>query len=387
MIRPAFRRDHPPGIPGTLGAIGGPLLVVGLVTLIASFVYSDPTMTEIVLLFGINAIMVVGFQVFVGNTGIVSFGHIAFMAMGAYGAGIAAIPVSDKEIFLPDLPGFLAGFEVGIVGALLVGGAAAAVLALVTGVALMRLSGAAASIATLGLLVIINNVLAQATPITRGPRTLFGVPDNTTFFWVFASLAVVVCISAAFKWSKAGLRARAARDDPIAAESAGVPVLRARLWAFVLSAFITGIGGGLYAMLLTAFSPASFYIPQLVVVITMAIIGGINSITGAVTGAAVITVLTEFLRRVEDGVDVVGFHLKAATGISAAVLGIALILMLRWRPEGLLGAAELQFERPRGGPTPALQTAPAGALDQPGGSAAAGAAPEGRTGEASGKAL
>ena len=315
-------------------------------TLLASIVYMDETMTEIVLLFGINAIMVVGFQVFVGNTGIVSFGHIAFMAMGAYAAGIAAIPVADKELFLPDLPGFIAGFETGIVGALLIGGAAAALLALVAGVALMRLSGAAASIATLGLLVIINNVLAQATPITRGPQTLFGVPDNTTFFWVFTSLAVVVTISALFKWSKAGLRARATRDDPIAAESAGVPLLRARLLAFVLSAFITGIGGGLYAMLLTAFSPASFFLPQLVVIVTMAIIGGINSISGALTGAALITVLTELLRRVEDGVTVVGLELKAATGISAAVLGVALILMLRWRPEGLLGAGELQLERP-----------------------------------------
>jgi branched-chain amino acid transport system permease protein len=349
VIRLGLRRDHEPDLSGLLGAVIGPLIVVGLVTLLAALVYADETMTEIVLLFGINAIMVVGFQIFVGNTGIVSFGHIAFMAVGAYAAGIAAMPVSDKELFLPDLPGFLAGFDIGIVGALLIGGVVAALVALITGVALMRLSGAAASIATLGLLVIVNNVIANAHSITRGPQSLFAVPDYTNFFWVFISLAVVVVMAGLFKWSKLGLRARAVRDDAIAAESAGVPLLRARLWAFVLSAFVTGVGGGLYAMLLTAFSPASFFLPQLVVVVTMAIIGGINSITGAVTGAAVITVLTEFLRRVENGVDVVGVHLHAATGISAAILGLALILMLRWRPAGLLGAAELQLERPGGG--------------------------------------
>ncbi|MGH2991794.1 MAG: branched-chain amino acid ABC transporter permease [Solirubrobacterales bacterium] len=308
-------------------------------------------MTEIVLLFGINAIMVVGFQVFVGNTGLVSFGHIAFMAVGAYAAGIVAIPVSDKEIFLADLPGFLAGIELGVVPSLLVGGATAGLLALITGIALMRLSGAAASIATLGLLVIVVNVIAQATPITNGPRTLFGVPRNTDFFWVFSSLAVVVLISAAFKWSRAGLRARANRDDAIAAESAGIPSLPTRLLPFVLSAFITGIGGALYAQLLTAFSPASFVIPQVVVILTMAIVGGIGSITGAVTGAALVTVLNELLRRTEEGFGIAGLEIKAATGMSAAVLGIALILMLRWRPAGLLSAYEVQLGGRRRSPT------------------------------------
>jgi len=344
MIRLALRRDHVPGVRGFAGAVAGPLLAVGIVTALAAVVYADETMTEVVLLFGINAIMVVGFQVFVGNTGLVSFGHVAFMAIGAYAAGIASIPLIDKELFLPDLPGFLADVELGVVPALLVGGTAAALLALVTGVALMRLNGAAASIATLGLLVITVNVLSQASSITKGPRSLFGVPDHANFFWVFTWLAVAVLISATFKWSRAGLRARANRDDSIAAESAGIPSLAARLLPFVLSAFLTGIGGGLYAMLLTAFSPASFAIPLVVIVLTMAIVGGINSITGALAGAAVVTVVNELLRRVENGVDVFGLHLKTATGMSAAVLGIALILMLRWRPEGLLSAFELQLE-------------------------------------------
>jgi branched-chain amino acid transport system permease protein len=347
VIAARLRRDHPPGAAGKAGAILGPLAVVVTLTVLAALVYQDSTMREIVLLFGINAIMVVGFQVFVGNTGIVSFGHIAFMAIGAYAAGIAAIPVSDKEIFLPKLPGVLAGLELGVLPALLVGGLAAAVVALVAGVALMRLSGAGASIATLGLLVIVNNVLSQAHSITRGPQSLFGVPDSTNFGWVFLMLGFVVVLAAWFKWSRAGLRARATRDDPLAAESAGVAVLTPRLQAFVLSAFITGIGGGLYAMLLTAFSPGSFFLPQLVVVITMAILGGVNSTTGALVGAALVTVLNELLRRLEGGFTLAGLHVSPAKGIAAAVLGAALILMLRWRPAGLLAASEAQLSRRR----------------------------------------
>jgi branched-chain amino acid transport system permease protein len=346
MIRPVFRRDASPGLHGFVGAVVGPLGIVALVTGVAALVYQNNTMTDIVLLFGINAVMVVGFQVFVGNTGLVSFGHLAFMAIGAYGTAIVSMDKVDKSIALAHLPTFLAKLHFGVIPSLMVGGTAAAVLALITGVALMRLSGAAASIATLGLLVITVNVLSQANSLTNGPQSLFGVPDRTNFGWVFGSLAVAVLISGLFKWSRAGLRARANRDDVMAAESVGVPGLRARLVPFVLSAFLTGVGGGLYAMLLTAFSPASFALPLAVVVLTMAIIGGINSITGAVTGAAFVTVLNELLRRVENGVTVFGLHINAATGISSAVLGVALILMLRWRPEGILSAYELQLEEP-----------------------------------------
>jgi branched-chain amino acid transport system permease protein len=343
MMRPTLKSDRVPGIWGLLDAIVSPLLIVGAVTALAALVYRDPTMKEIVLLFGINAIMVVGFQSFVGNTGLVSFGHVAFMAIGAYGAGIVSIPALDKAYLLPDLPGFMARLELGIVPALLVGGTAAALFALLTGVALMRLSGAAASIATLGLLVITVNVLSQATAITHGPRALFGVPPYATFGWVFGCLAAVVLLSSTFKWSRLGLRARANRDDLIAAEASGVGSLRARLLPFVLSAFITGIGGGLYGMLLTAFSPASFALGLAVVVLTMAIIGGVNSITGALVGATLVTALNEVLRRIEDGVDVAGIHIKASTGMSAAVLGIALILTLRLRPAGLLSSYEFQL--------------------------------------------
>ena len=357
----ALRRDRPSGAVGLAGAIAGPLLVVGLVSAIAGLIAaSQSSMREVVLLFGINAIMVVGYQVFVGSTGIVSFGHVAFMAVGAYAGGIAAIPVDDKVLYLPELPGFLADIELAILPALVLGGAAAALLALVTGFALMRLSGEAAAIAMLGLLVIVNNVLSQAGSITRGPQALFGVPESTNFFWVFVTLVAVVCISGFYKWSRSGLRARATRDDAVASESAGVSLLSSRLAPFVLSAFITGVGGALYAHLLTAYSPNSFFVPQVVVVLTMAIIGGVNSITGVLTGAVAITVLNDLMRRLEDGVSLGGLDLSAPTGISAAVLGVMLILTMRWRPSGMLGAMELQVEtttsdRPRdqsAGPTP-----------------------------------
>ena len=345
MLRPILRRDRLPGPRGFLDAVLGPMTAVGLLTAVAAALYSDNSLTEIILIFGINAIMVVGFQTFVGSTGIVSFGHVAFMAIGAYATAVASIAPADKSYILPRLPHVLEKTQLGIVPSLLIGGAAAAVLAAVSGVALMRLSGAAASIATLGLLVITVNVLSEANRFTAGPRTLFGVPQDANFAWVFGALAAVVFVSAVFKWSPLGLRSRANRDDVIASEAAGIGTLRARLVPFVVSAFMTGVAGGLYGMLITAFSPQSFTIALGVVVITMAIIGGINSLSGALAGAAAVTILNEFFRRVENGFNLFGAHVQAPTGISSAVLGGALILMLRWRPEGLLSAYELQVRR------------------------------------------
>jgi branched-chain amino acid transport system permease protein len=302
------------------------------------------TISDIVLLFGINAIMVVGFQAFVGNTGIVSFGHVAFMALGAYAAGILSVPITLRVIELPALPAVLAQTELDIPLTLVLGGVAAALGALVAGIAILRLSGAAASIATLGLLVIVNNLLVQAHSITRGPQSLYGVAQSTTDGWVFGSLIVVVALSALLKWSPWGLRARAVRDDPVAAEASGVRRLPARLIPFIFSAFVTGVGGALYAQDLTAFSPDSFFVAQIVGVLVMAIIGGLGSISGALIGASAISILTELLRHFESGVAFGPLHVQAPAGISELVLGLLLIGTLRWRPEGILGRHELEVD-------------------------------------------
>ena len=342
----ALRRDRPSGPAGILVGLAGPVLVALLVTALAAMVQAvtQGSISDIVLLFGINAIMVVGFQSFVGNTGIVSFGHVAFMAVGAYTAGILAVPVGLKAVVLPQLPGFLSHIELPILGTLIWGGAVAAAAALLTGVAIMRLSGAAASIATLGLLVIVNNILDHAHAVTRGPQSFYGVPQSTTFGWVFGSLIVVAALSALLKWSRAGLRARSVRDDAVAAEAAGVRRLPARLGPFMFSAFVTGVGGALYAQDLTAFSPGSFFVAQITGVLVMAIIGGLGSISGALVGATLISLLAELLRHVESGTPIGPVQVQAPLGISQAVLGVVLIVMLRWRPDGILGALELEID-------------------------------------------
>lgn len=340
---------------GTLRVIvGSTILPVALGLAIALWLAINGGSREILIGLGISAVMAVGYQTFVGATGIVSFGHVAFAGVGAYTAGILTVPAVQKEFMLPDLPGWLAGVEVGLVESLIAGAVVAAAVALVTGLAIMRSSGTAAGIATLAILVITNEVLRNADKFTKGTQTFFGVPERSGVLAVYGTLVIVVVVAVAFKLSRLGVRARAVRDDPLAAETSGINVAQARLAPWVLSAAITGAGGALWAQQLTAFSPKTFYIAASVPVIVMVVLGGINSVTGAIVGAIVLTFVQEFMRRVEGG-SLIGIPIPSISGIAQISLGVVLIAVLWKRNSGLLGSLELEVGRRRrvADPTPA----------------------------------
>lgn len=342
LDRPLGRLGAVAGVSGAIGVTAAAVLFAGVVDVLLGSSEHD-----IVILFGINAILVVGLQAFVGNTGIMSFGHVAFMGLGAYAAGIMTVPVAEKAVFLTGLPGFLRGTTVPIVVAVAIGGVVALVCGLVVGPLIVRLPESTASIVTFALLVVMNNVFQNATSLTRGNQTFIGVPQAASFPLVFGSLAVMVALTAAFKWSPAGLRARAAREDQISAEASGIHVSTARLWPFALSAFVSGVGGALWALDVTAFSSNSFYLSQSIGAIAMMILGGYRSVTGGIVGATVMSVWLELVRHVENGLTVGALHVRALTGLSQLFLGLALVLVLRWRPAGLVGARELQVELSR----------------------------------------
>ncbi len=333
---------NPSGTSRVLAGVVSIPVLLGLI--VAAWVRGNSGPRDILLGFGISAVMAVGYQVFVGATGIVSFGHVAFAGIGAYVAGVLTVPVDLKSTILPHLPAWLAQREVGLIPSLLLAALVAAVVALVTGVVVLRLSGTAGGIATLAILVITNEVLRNAETYTRGTQTFFGVPARADVRGVFGTLCVVVAIAVAFKLSRAGLKARAVRDDPLAAETSGISVVRTRLAPWILSAAITGAGGALWAQQLTAFSPKTFYIGASVPIIVMVVLGGVNSVTGAITGAVVVTLLQEFLRRVEAG-SLFGLAVPSVNGVAQLALGVVLIALLSRRTRGLMGGLELEFRR------------------------------------------
>lgn len=302
----------------------------------------SPTDKRVALTFLVNLVAVVGIQAFMGNSGVVTFGHVAFVGLGAYTSALLTTPPEKKNLstLIPDAPAFIRSAEVDFLPATLVAIAVVCLFAAIVGVVFVRMSGAAAAIATLSLLVIVRVVLGNWDQLTRGPKTFFGVPEYTTMGTALTWAVVVIVVARLFRESGVGLRLRASRTDELASQAVGVDIKRARYAAWVLSAGIAAVSGVLYAHLILAFAPQQFFFDLTFLLIVMAIVGG-TTVSGAVIGAAGITVVTEFLRRQEGGFTLGPIEVGEAFGLTTLVLGLLVLLTVVLRPGGLLGRWEL----------------------------------------------
>src|SRR5918999_3169258 len=196
--------------------------------------------------------MVVAIYVFVGNSGVLSFGQISFVAVGAFAAGVLTVPLESKTGVLPELFPLLRDHTVGNIASLALATGVGGAFALVVGLPLMRLSGLAAGIATFAVLEITHNVLREWTKIGPGATTLSLVPETTDALQVTVGTIVAIAVAFAYQRSRPGRLLRATREDAFAAQGVGVSVHRQRLWAFTLSGALAGFAGGLYVHLLGA---------------------------------------------------------------------------------------------------------------------------------------
>jgi branched-chain amino acid transport system permease protein len=328
------------------------LLIAGLALLacISLVGGSDPVSVTLTEMF-IRVVVVVGLYVFIGNSGIISFGHIGFMCIGAYAAAWATAPAAFKQIMLAGLPSFLQDnqypFLAAQAGALVL----PAAVALLLGAAIMRLSGTAASIATFAFLIIVNSVYSNWDSVTAGVSSIIGIPTvvGPWVAFLFAALAVVAAYL--FQISRFGLMLMASRDDEVAARASAVKILRVRLLAFVLSAALVGLGGGLYAQFLGILTVDPFYLNLSFIAIAMLVVGGMSSLTGAVAGVVVVTAIVQFLLLLERGVPIGKVTLALPEGSEEIGLGILMALILIFRPSGLLRGREWA-------PLRAVQTSP-----------------------------
>lgn len=300
-----------------------------------------PILTRIVTVMFIDLILVLGLQMFMGNSGYLSFAHVGFMGIGAYGSAILTMPVTAKAASLPTLYGVFADIQMPFLPAVLIAAAVAAVIAAVFGYPLMLLSESAAAIASFAMLVIIHVVLSQWSALTNGPRTLFGVLRYTDI-WTSMMWALVVLIAVyLFKSSALGLKLRASRDNIHAAASLGINVVRVRWIAFIVSAFVCGLAGALWAHFITSFAPGAFYLSETFVILTMLIVGGPRTVSGAALGVVLVTVVHEGLRHIENSLNVNGTLPFPVVGMTEVLLAVALIIMLAVRPGGLIQTREI----------------------------------------------
>jgi branched-chain amino acid transport system permease protein len=289
----------------------------------------------------VNLVAVVGLYVFVGNSGVLSFGNIALMAVGAYVSALLTMKAAAKSVFLPDLPGFIAGAEWPVLPGAIAGGLAAAVFAFLVGLPLMRLSGISASIATFAILVITYVVLGNWTSVTGGQNSLMGLPIYIDLWTGFAWAVAAVAIAFLYQETRSALLLRASREDEAAAEASGIHIVRHRLIAFTISGFLSGIAGVLLAHFLGTVRVETFYLDLTFLIVAMLVIGGMGSLTGAVVGTAVIAALTELLRQVEIGITVGNATLAAPPGLGDAILALIMLLIILFRPKGIAGGREI----------------------------------------------
>jgi branched-chain amino acid transport system permease protein len=317
------------------------MAAVLILAALAVYLFGNAAMQRVVTYAAIMLTAVLGLQIFSGNTGIVSFGHAAFVGLGAYAVGLLTMPAALQRTALKDLPPFFAGYELPFFAALAVVLVLALLIGLVTGTPLLRLSGSSMAIATLAMLIIIYTVLVASRSITRGSQPFYGVPREVGLWTAIAVASLALGAARLFRETSFGLASRAASDDERGA-----------------AAVATMAAGAMMAQFLGAFSPKDFYFDLGFTMLAMLIVGGMNSSLGAFAGVAVTIAIIEVVRRFEGGGEFLGLQLPVLFGLTQGVLAVAMILVIWRRPTGLFGDRELNLLRRR-------DSEPSAALSEP----------------------
>jgi branched-chain amino acid transport system permease protein len=237
----------------------------------------------------INAIVAIGLNLLSGYTNQLSFGHAGFLAIGAYTAAVLTLST-------PGLP---------VIVTLIIAGAFTAAVGLAFGVPCLRLGGLYLTMATLAFGFVITEAILNLDMLTRGadglrvPTARLGgltLSSDTGRYYLVAAIAVVMVAAAVnLVRTRTGRAFLAIRESEIAAQASGVPVATYRALAFGISAFYTGVAGGLFAFVVGFLSPDAFDVFLSVDFVVMIIVGGLGSVPGSIIGAAVVTVLHDGL--------------------------------------------------------------------------------------------
>ncbi len=297
----------------------------------------------------INATVVVGMQIFIGNTGILSFGHVGFGAVAGYAFVLFAIDTDRKARLVPDAPFGLVDLTVHPAAAIGVAVALTVAVAAVVGLGLVRSAAASGAIAptviTLSLLFATFELAVNWTDLTGGNRAGLSFRPGTAMAgrgYAYAALVVALLVAGIYRRSRSARLARAVREDAVAARSLGIHPATHQMLALLLSVAVVAVGASLRVWLTGTISPERFFIDYTLLTITMLVVGGRNSITGAALGTVVITALTEAARVVSGpDVDPGPFDLILRPGLSDLVLGASMLGFMVLRPRGLLDDWEL----------------------------------------------
>lgn len=284
--------------------------------------------------------LVTSLYVYTGVTGIVSFGHTAFASIGAYTAAVLTINPLFKTSTLVDLPDFILSQAVSTPYAISVGIVIATAVAVPIGLAIGRLRGEATTIGTFAFLLVLYAVFSNWNGVTGGTTALVGIPLVVGKWTALIGAIGIIAIAYAFRVSATGRQLVAARDDEAAASACGVNVNKLRLRAFVLSGALMAFVGGLSTSSIGVLSVDSFHVGATSMVLAMLVVGGRNSLSGAVIGGLAVALATISLRHVEQGIDIGGKIVSLPGGSQELAIAALMLLILVRRPHGFMGFLE-----------------------------------------------
>lgn len=288
----------------------------GLISVLVSVGVLNLFYVQILQQIGINIILAVGLNLIVGFSGQFSLGHAGFMAIGAYAAAI----IGSKS------PTYGAFFGAMIVGALLSGA-----VALLVGIPTLRLKGDYLAVATLGVSEIIRIFIINGGSLTNGAAGILGIPNFTTWQMVYFFVVLTTIATLNFLRSPIGRSTLSVREDEIAAESVGVNTTKIKIIAFVFGAITASIAGSLQAGFIGSVVPKDYTFINSINVLIIVVFGGLGSITGAIVSAIVLGILNMLLQDV--------------ASVRMIIYALALVLVMIFRPGGLLGTWELSLSR------------------------------------------
>jgi branched-chain amino acid transport system permease protein len=316
----------------------GPLAAVAIVTVYGSTmsIAQQGNVTNIL----VTATIVVALYVFTGNSGVMSFGQVSFVAVGAFAAGILTSPTLSRQANMPSLFKFLGTTQISNFDSLLLGAGLGALFALLVGVVLLRLSGLSAGIATFAVLEITYDVLSYWDKIGPGVMPVVLVPVTTTLVMGALGLGVAIAVAFAYQRTRSCRLLRATREDAVAAQGIGISIFQHRLIAFTISGAIAGFAGALFVHELGSISTGQVYIDLTFATLAMLVVGGTGSLWGAVLGGIALGVLETFLSNAENGVAIGSLHVTLPNGLSVVIVGVIMVVVLIFAPKGISGSHE-----------------------------------------------
>ncbi len=311
----------------------------------------DNYTARLLVFIGINIILATSLNLINGFTGQFSIGHAGFMAIGAYSS--AYFTVNYGEAIEKAVSGSSGGFisaSLVLIIAIIIGAVVAAITGLIVGIPSLRLKGDYLAIVTLGFAEIIRIVILNIDAV--GGATGYTVPGYADFLWIgFFAVVTIVVVHNIVK-SDMGRALVSIREDELAAEAMGVNTTRYKVVSFVISSSFAGVAGVLFAHYNKFLSTNDFQFIKSFEVIIMIVIGGMGSMTGAIIGAIVVTLLPELLRLLPD-IAVPGIGIVKFADLRLVIFAIILILTMLFRPQGIFGTREFGLswlKRPRTSP-------------------------------------